>query len=92
MFLNPKEADFLSLLSSSPWIPQSSFPSGEPQSERWDIGGGEFAATNQRSMKLWLRLANADDLEFITACATAADESKPYDEGFLIGEDGRFVG
>jgi hypothetical protein len=40
-------------------------------------------------MKLWLRcFAKADDLEFITAAATAADESNPYAEGFLTGEDG----
>lgn len=28
-----------------------------------------------RSIKLWLRFAKADDLEFIKAAATAADES-----------------
>ena len=31
---NPKEAEFLSLVSSSPYIPQSNLPSGEPQSKR----------------------------------------------------------
>ena len=36
LFLNPKEADFLNLLISSFWTPQSSFPSGEFQSERFD--------------------------------------------------------
>jgi hypothetical protein len=34
LFLNPKEADFLSLLRSSPFTPHSSFQVGEPQSER----------------------------------------------------------
>lgn len=34
LFLNPKEADFLSLFSSSPFTLQLSFPVGEPQSER----------------------------------------------------------
>lgn len=43
-------------------------------------------------MKLWLRFAKAADREFMTAAATAAEESKPYAEGFLDGEDETFVG
>jgi hypothetical protein len=47
-------------------------------------------------MKLWLRFAKAEDLEFITAAATAAEESKPEPEpepdGFLEGEDETFEG
>jgi hypothetical protein len=43
-------------------------------------------------MKLWLRcFAKADDLEFITAAATTADEPNPYAEGFLTGEDGMLL-
>ena len=47
--------------------------------------------TAPRSTKLWLRFAKAVDLEFITAAATAADESYPNVEGFLTGEDERVV-
>ena len=81
-------------------MPQSSFPSGEPQSERFeaivvaDEVGEEkppWRFTALRSMKLWLRFAKAVDLEFITAAATAADESYPNVEGFLTGEDERVV-
>jgi hypothetical protein len=42
-------------------------------------------------MKLWLRFAKAEDLEFITAAATAADVSNPYEVGFLAGEDERLA-
>jgi hypothetical protein len=42
-------------------------------------------------MKLWLLFANAEDLEFITAAATAADVSNPYEIGFLAGEDERLA-
>ena len=48
--------------------------------------------TAPRSMKLWLRFANAEDLEFISAAATAAEESKPYGEGLLTREDEWFGG
>nr|GLL28011.1 hypothetical protein CR513_18697 [Ipomoea trifida] len=76
-----KEADFLSLFSSSPLKPQSSFPSGEPQSDILEvIKGGELeerGMTPPRSIKLWLRFAKAADLEFMTAAATAAEESYP---------------
>lgn len=101
LFRIPNEADFLSLLRSLPCTPQSSFPSGEFQSERWeDIVAAEFAApvnpgrrvTAARSMKLWLRLAKAADLEFITAAATALDESKPKEVGFFTGEEDRLAG
>lgn len=78
-------------------MPQSSFPLGELQSERLDdIKVAELEAaenpgdrwlTPPRSMKLWLRFAKAEDLEFITAAATAADESNPYEEVFLTGEE-----
>jgi deoxyinosine 3'endonuclease (endonuclease V) len=42
-------------------------------------------------MKLWLLFANAEDLEFITAAATAVDVSNPYVLGFLAGEDERLA-
>jgi hypothetical protein len=47
--------------------------------------------TAPRSMKLWLLFANAEDLEFITAAATAVDVSNPYVLGFLAGEDERLA-
>ncbi|KAF9674598.1 hypothetical protein SADUNF_Sadunf10G0143700 [Salix dunnii] len=81
-------------------MPQSNFPLGEFQSERLeDIIVAEFAAavrpkrlgTAPRSMKLWLRFAKAEDLEFMTAAATAADVSNPYEVGFLAGEDERLA-
>lgn len=78
-------------------MPQSSFPSGELQSERLDdikvaeleaaVNPGERWLIPPLSMKLWLRCAKAEDLEFITAAATAADESNPYEEVFLTGEE-----
>ena len=101
LFLNPKEVDFLSLFSLSPFTPQSSFPVGELQSERVeDTLQEELEAEDSprwwvaapRSMKLWLRFAKAADLEFITAVATAADESNPKAEGFLTGEEGMLDG
>lgn len=104
LFLKPKEADFLSLFSSSPFTPQSSFPVGELQPERVEdtlqegLEGEDipprwwWVAAAPRSMKLWLRFANAADLEFIIAVATAADESNPKDEGFLTGEEGTLDG
>lgn len=102
LFLKPKEADFLSLLSSSPFTPQSSFPLGEFQSEKPEdtlqegLEGEDiprwWVPAAPRSMKLWLRFAKAADLEFITAAATAEDESNPSDEGFLTGEEGMFDG
>ena len=82
-------------------MPQSNFPSEELQSEIFeDIIVAELAGAVSparltiapRSIKLWLRFANAEDLEFITAVATAADESKPKADGFLTGDDERFVG
>ncbi|WVY89870.1 hypothetical protein V8G54_035384 [Vigna mungo] len=101
LFLNPNEADFLSLFSSSPLTPQSSFPVGELQSERVEdtlqegLEGEDrprWWVEAPRSMKLWLRLVKAADLEFITAAATAADESNPKAEGFLTGEEGMLDG
>ena len=74
-------------------MPQSNFPSGELQSETaedtlqegWE--GEErprwWLTDSPRSIKLWLLLAKAADLEFMTAAATAADESNPNAEGFL---------
>lgn len=93
---NPKDADFLSLLRSSPLKPQSNFPSGELQSETFEaIKVGEFAKAltparwlaAPRSIKLWLRFAKAADLEFMTAAATAAEESKPNVDDFLAGDE-----
>lgn len=102
LFLNPKEADFFSLFSSSPFMPQSSFPSGDLQSESAEetldavLEGvdcpkwwGDIAP---RSIKLWLLFAKAADLEFITAAATAADESNPKPKEPLAGDEGRLVG
>jgi hypothetical protein len=42
-------------------------------------------------MKLWLRLLKADDLEFMTAAATAAEESNPLMGDFLTGDEERLV-
>jgi hypothetical protein len=36
VFRKPKEYDFLILLSSSPRMDQSNFPSGEPQPEKFE--------------------------------------------------------
>lgn len=77
-------------------MPQSNLPSGEPQPERLegiadtlekdeDIPERRPAAL--RSMKLWLRLANAADLELKVAVA-AQDGSIPYEDDVLNdGED-----
>lgn len=95
LLLKPKDADFLSLFSSSPWAPQSNLPSGEAQSERLEglIGAErEFWVIAPRSMKLWLRLVMAADREFITAVATALEESNPGGgEEFLTGDEGMLL-
>lgn len=90
-----KVADLLIFCSSSPWIPQSSFPLGEPQSESMLTVEGEVVVVvmvaaaavprpgylfiSARSEKLWLRFANADVLEFIIAAAMESDGSSPVD-------------
>jgi hypothetical protein len=55
----------LNLLTSSPWMPQSSLSFGEPQSESTDggevlagAGGMGEHARAPRSTKLWLRFTN----------------------------------
>ena len=71
-------------------MPQSNLPSGEPQPERLE---GTADALGRRpaplrSMKLWLRLANAAALELKTAVAAALDGSIPYEDDVLKdGED-----
>lgn len=77
-------------------MPQSNLPSGEPQPER--LGGTadvlerdedipERRPGAPRSMKLWLHLANAADLE-LKAAAAAPDGSIPNEDDVLKdGED-----
>src|SRR5688572_24789080 len=68
-----KDADLRNLCSSSPWTPQSSLPSGDPQSESMDgapvvacdMSERVAGARPPRSMKLWLRLANAEARELM---------------------------
>ncbi len=78
----PKEALLLILFISSLCIPHSSFPLGDPHSET------TFEVATGAGLKLKLRLANAEDLAFITAAAIAAEDSNPCGGGCLIGEEG----
>ena len=82
-------------------MPQSNFPSADPQSER--VEGITFAEeageesperrfTVLLSMKLWLRFAKAAAREFRTASDAAPDVSIPNDGNDLTGEDERLAG
>ena len=67
-------------ICSSLCIPHSSFPLGDPHSET-------FKEATRAGLKLKMRLANPEDLTFITAAAIAAEDSNPCGGGCLTGEE-----